>query len=106
MITIQDFCFSAFQENTYIIYNEHKEAIIIDPGCYTRMEQKILTDFISTQQLTPKLLLNTHCHLDHVFGNKFIYDTWGLPLHLHENEKPVLDFLSGDQQLRLRLRSK
>jgi glyoxylase-like metal-dependent hydrolase (beta-lactamase superfamily II) len=42
--------------------------------------------------LTPVLLLNTHCHLDHVFGNKFIYDTWGLPLHLHEKEKPVLDF--------------
>lgn len=42
--------------------------------------------------LSPVLLLNTHCHLDHVFGNKFVYETWGLPLHLHPKEKPVLDF--------------
>jgi glyoxylase-like metal-dependent hydrolase (beta-lactamase superfamily II) len=38
------------------------------------------------------LLLNTHCHLDHVFGNKYVHDTWGLPLHIHEKEKPLLDF--------------
>ena len=38
------------------------------------------------------MLLNTHCHLDHVFGNQFVYDTWGLSLHIHEKEKPVFDF--------------
>jgi len=45
------------------------------------------------------LLLNTHCHLYHVFGNKFVHDTWGLDLHIHEKEKPVLDFapLSGER---------
>jgi glyoxylase-like metal-dependent hydrolase (beta-lactamase superfamily II) len=37
------------------------------------------------------LLLNTHCHLDHIFGNRFVHETWGLELHLHEKEKPVLD---------------
>jgi glyoxylase-like metal-dependent hydrolase (beta-lactamase superfamily II) len=93
MLTIQEFCFNAFQENTYILYNEYKEAIIIDPGCYTRMEQKMLTDFISTQQLTPKLLLNTHCHLDHVFGNNLISTTYQLAAHFHPNEQIVLDRL-------------
>ena len=93
MLTIQEFCFNAFQENTYIIYNEHKEAIIIDPGCYTRMEQKILIDFINAQQLTPTLLLNTHCHLDHVFGNNFISTTYQLAAHFHPNEQIVLDRL-------------
>lgn len=94
MLTIQEFCFNAFQENTYVLFNETKEAIIIDPGCYTRIEQKMLTDFITDHQLTPKLLLNTHCHLDHVFGNNFISTTYQLPAYIHPNEQIVLDRLS------------
>jgi len=93
MITIQDFCFSAFQENTYVLYNELKEAIIIDPGCYTRIEEKILSDFILKENLKPTLLLNTHCHLDHVFGNNYISETYGLTAHIHPNEQIVLDRL-------------
>ena len=93
MITIQDFCFSAFQENTYVLYNELKEAIIIDPGCYTRIEEKILSDFIRKENLKPTLLLNTHCHLDHVFGNNYVSETYGLTAHIHPNEQIVLDRL-------------
>ena len=93
MITIQDFCFSAFQENTYVLYNELKEAIIIDPGCYNRIEEKILSDFIRKENLTPTLLLNTHCHLDHVFGNNYVSETYGLTAHIHPNEQIVLDRL-------------
>jgi glyoxylase-like metal-dependent hydrolase (beta-lactamase superfamily II) len=93
MITIQDFCFSPFQENTYVLYNELKEAIIIDPGCYTRIEEKILTDFIRKENLKPILLLNTHCHLDHVFGNNYVSETYGLTAHIHPNEQIVLDRL-------------
>lgn len=93
MITIQDFCFSAFQENTYVLYNELKEAIIIDPGCYTRIEEKILSDFIRKENLKPVLLLNTHCHLDHVFGNNYVSETYGLTAHIHPNEQIVLDRL-------------
>jgi glyoxylase-like metal-dependent hydrolase (beta-lactamase superfamily II) len=51
-----------------------------------------LKAFIDQQQLTPVLLLNTHCHLDHIFGNRFIHNTYGLTLHLHPQEKQVLDF--------------
>ena len=93
MITIQSFCFSAFQENTYVLYNELKEAIIIDPGCYTRIEEKILSDFIRKENLKPTLLLNTHCHLDHVFGNNYVSETYGLTAHIHPNEQIVLDRL-------------
>ena len=93
MITIQGFCFSAFQENTYVLYNELKEAIIIDPGCYTRIEEKILSDFIRKENLKPTLLLNTHCHLDHVFGNNYVSETYGLTAHIHPNEQIVLDRL-------------
>lgn len=91
MLTIQIFTFSPIQENTYVLYNEQRDCCIIDPGCYFGNERQELKDFIETNRLRPVYLLNTHCHLDHVFGNKFVHDTWGLTLHLHEKEKEVLD---------------
>lgn len=90
MLQIKVFIFSPIQENTYILYNEHKDCIIIDPGCYYPDEQEELKSYINKNGFTPKMLLNTHCHLDHVFGNKFIAETYGLTLHLHEKEKAVL----------------
>jgi glyoxylase-like metal-dependent hydrolase (beta-lactamase superfamily II) len=92
MLAVKSFTFSPVQENTYILYNEQMQCCIIDPGCYFPKERDELKTGIEETGLTPVLLLNTHCHLDHVFGNKFIHDTWGLHLHLHEKEKPVLDF--------------
>ena len=92
MLAVKTFTFSPVQENTYILYNEQEQCCIIDPGCYFPEERDELKTGISELGLTPVLLLNTHCHLDHVFGNKFVHDTWGLPLHLHEKEKPVLEF--------------
>jgi hydroxyacylglutathione hydrolase len=92
MLTIKQFTFSPVQENTFVIYNEQGECCIVDPGCYFGNERNELKEFIHETSLTPKYLLNTHCHLDHVFGNKFVHDTWGLTLHLHEKEKIVLDY--------------
>ena len=57
MLTIHSFCFNAFQENTYILFNEEKNAIIMDPGCYLRNEQEALSNFIIENELTPTLLL-------------------------------------------------
>ena len=92
MLDVKAFTFSPVAENTYVLYNEQKECCIIDPGCYFQKERDGLKTFIRETGLKPVLLLNTHCHLDHVFGNKFVHDTWGLHLHLHPQEKPVLDF--------------
>lgn len=92
MLTVKQFTFSPVQENTYVIYNEQDDCCIVDPGCYFGNERNELKEFIQETGLHPKYLLNTHCHLDHVFGNKFIHDTWGLTLHLHEKEKVVLDY--------------
>jgi hydroxyacylglutathione hydrolase len=99
MLVVKSFTFSPVQENTYVLYNEQKQCCIIDPGCYFPAERDELKTGIEKAGLTPVLLLNTHCHLDHVFGNKFVHDTWGLDLHLHEKEKPVLDFapISGER---------
>ncbi len=92
MFAVKAFTFSPVQENTYILYNEQKTAFIIDPGCYFDEERDELASFLKQTELQPIQLLNTHCHLDHVFGNKWIYETYGLELHLHTNEKQVLDF--------------
>ena len=92
MLTVKAFIFNPVQENSYVLYNEKKQCCIIDPGCYFEKERQELKTFIEKTGLQPILLLNTHCHLDHVFGNKFVHDEWGLTLHIHEKEKPVLDF--------------
>jgi len=91
MTLVAEFSFNPFQENTYVIYEEKGECIIIDPGCYTQSERDQLVDFIEQAELTPVRLLNTHCHLDHVFGNKFVMDKYGLGLEIHKGELPVLD---------------
>lgn len=91
MLTVQTFTFNPVQENTYVVYNEAKQCCIIDPGCYFGSEEKELKDFIETNGLKPVYLLNTHCHLDHIFGNKFIQNTYGLTLHLHRDEEQVLE---------------
>jgi glyoxylase-like metal-dependent hydrolase (beta-lactamase superfamily II) len=91
MLTIKLFTFNPVQENTYVVYNEKGECCIIDPGCYFTNERNELKNFISQQRLLPKYLLNTHCHLDHVFGNKFVHDEYGLTLHFHKDEKLVFD---------------
>jgi len=92
MLTVKVFSFNPVEENTYILYNEENQCCIIDPGCYFQKEREELRAFVEKAGLEPVLLLNTHCHLDHVFGNKFVSNQWKLPLHIHEREKPVLDY--------------
>jgi hydroxyacylglutathione hydrolase len=92
MLKIKSFEFSPIQENTYILYNELNECAIIDPGCYFDDEKDELARFIKEMDLTPVMLLNTHCHLDHVFGNKFVAEKYHLKLHIHQREKLVLDY--------------
>jgi glyoxylase-like metal-dependent hydrolase (beta-lactamase superfamily II) len=77
---IKKFTFNPIQENMYIIYDETKECIIIDPGCYFHHEREELVDFVSENNLKPIKLINTHCHLDHICGNKYVAETWGLKL--------------------------
>ncbi len=92
MIKVEHFTFNPFEENTYVLSNEKGDAVIIDPGCYFTEEERKLKDFIESNKLKPVKLLNTHCHIDHVFGNQWVYKTYGLELYMHEGEKPVLEF--------------
>lgn len=91
MLQIKQFTFSPLSENTYVLYNENKQACIIDPGCYTPEEQKILEQFIKLNNLKVELLLLTHAHLDHVFGLKWAAEQYSLQPYLHVNELQVLE---------------
>jgi len=90
MAHIVSFTFNPFYENTYVIYDETGECVVIDPGCYSKEEQEELSDFITKKGLKPKYLINTHCHIDHVLGNKFVADSWNVPLLMHKGEIQVL----------------
>jgi hydroxyacylglutathione hydrolase len=92
MLHVKTFEFNPLQENTFLLYDDEKNCAIIDPGCYFENEQEQLISFIQQNKLKPTLLINTHCHLDHVFGNKFIAETYNLTLHLHKDEVKVLEF--------------
>lgn len=83
MITIQKFVFNYFRENTFVLYDETREAVIIDCGCRRSPEEKVLADFITENRLAVKHLLCTHLHLDHIFGNPFVSDTYGLSPRAH-----------------------
>jgi glyoxylase-like metal-dependent hydrolase (beta-lactamase superfamily II) len=91
MFLLKAFTFSPIQENTYLLHNENNEAILIDPGCYFDEEKETLGNYITNHGLLIKYLLNTHCHLDHVFGNKWVYDNYQTPLHLHQEEIKMLE---------------
>jgi hydroxyacylglutathione hydrolase len=99
MLTVQPFTFNPVQENTYVVYNEKGQCCIIDPGCYFAKEEQELKDFVAQNELKPVYLLNTHCHLDHIFGNRFIHKTFGLVLHINKLEKPVLEYGPASGQL-------
>jgi glyoxylase-like metal-dependent hydrolase (beta-lactamase superfamily II) len=90
MLQVLKFTFNPFQENTYVLFTKDGQCAIIDPGCYDKREEEILKKTIEEKGLNPTLLLNTHCHIDHVFGNDFIHRTYGLDPMIHPQEEIVL----------------
>lgn len=95
MLSVQCFTFNPYQENTYLLSDETKNCVIIDPGCYTATEQKELSTYIEQQGLTVELLLNTHGHIDHMMGNSYVKNTYQVPFLTHELVIKELDYVPG-----------
>ena len=91
MITVHSFVFNPFSENTYVLYDETSECVIIDPGCFSQDERMQITSFITDQNLIPQMVLNTHCHIDHVLGNSFIKKEFGIPLWIPKGEESTFN---------------
>ncbi len=91
MLHIQVFPFNPFSENTYIIFNENKNGLILDPGNWNAEETKILENFINENGITIKNILLTHAHIDHVLGLQWAFDTYKVHVMMHEKEQEILN---------------
>lgn len=92
MVQIRIFEMNPFQENTYILFDETKECVIVDPGCYTDEEKEVLSNFIRENNLKPVKLLNTHCHIDHIFGNRFVKETYNIPFKACKADSILIEY--------------
>jgi hydroxyacylglutathione hydrolase len=90
MLTIHSFNFNPFEENTYILSDETKDCIIVDPGCYTSDEFTEVDEYISENKLIPKFILLTHAHIDHILGNKYLATKYSIPIQMSQIEVPLL----------------
>jgi glyoxylase-like metal-dependent hydrolase (beta-lactamase superfamily II) len=90
MLNVHFFTFNAFSENTYIISNHKHECWIVDPGMYEQREITEFISFIDKQGFLPMGIINTHAHLDHIFGVNAIKNKYSIPFGIHSLEQPVL----------------
>jgi glyoxylase-like metal-dependent hydrolase (beta-lactamase superfamily II) len=90
MLQVKKFTFNPFMENTYVLFDETGECVIIDPGCVEKDEESELVEFIESNKLIVKQLINTHCHIDHVLGNAFVKRKFNVPLLIHPIEEAML----------------
>lgn len=87
MLNVNIFCVNMMHENTYVVNDETGECVIIDCGCHEQAEKDALADYIGSQNLKPVRLLCTHFHLDHVFGNQFVLDQYGLKAEINAGDR-------------------
>ena len=88
---IKRFEFNMFPENCYVLWDETNEAVVIDPGCFYEEEKQALKNFITKNGLNVKHLLNTHLHLDHIFGNPFMLKEFGLKAEANQADEFWID---------------
>lgn len=91
MHLVKYFTFSPLQENTYILYDEKNNCVVIDPGCLAQKEKETLNNYIKSHHLKVNALLQTHTHLDHVFGSNYVKRTFGVQMYMHKADLPVLN---------------
>ncbi len=87
MINIKYFTFNLFATNTFILWDETGECIIIDPGCSNHIEEEELFSFIRSNSLIPKAQIITHYHVDHILGIKYVKDKFGIGATAHPDGK-------------------
>lgn len=88
---IEFFRFNLFEVNTYAVYDETKECVIIDPGCYSQAERDFFLKFLQEKGLKPVLIANTHCHSDHILGVNFLKEKFSIPFAANEKDKFLLE---------------
>lgn len=90
MIHIKTFTFNEFQVNTYVLWDDEGRCLVIDPAFYHPGEQQELEQFLDDKGLTVTGQANTHCHVDHILGIRYIRERHGVPFRAHQGELPVI----------------
>lgn len=89
---IKSFVFSPFMENTFVIWdNSTMTGAVVDPGMYDVSEQKQFDDFIAESQINLKYIINTHCHIDHIFGVKYLQDKYQIEYWAPEGDIELIE---------------
>lgn len=96
---VKTLVFNAFQENTYLLYDDSGEAAIVDAGCGTQRERDLLERTCTELGLRPTLLLNTHCHIDHLLGVAHLQRTYSAQAAAHPDDAPLLRTLPAQAAL-------
>lgn len=87
---IRSFTFNPFSENTYVLYDETGECVVVDPGCAFPDEEAELDGFIAAQKLTVKQVVLTHAHIDHIIGCDHVCKKYGVGIVMHAEDLPML----------------
>ena len=87
------------QENTYIVSDETREAVIIDCGAYYDAERTAIVNYLTSNQLKPVHLLCTHGHFDHNFGNDTIWHTFGLKPEVAAEDEGMMELKTMFKEL-------
>ncbi|MGI9651390.1 MBL fold metallo-hydrolase [Chryseobacterium sp. RLHN22] len=95
MFQIKPFIFNFASENTYLLFNENKNAWLIDPGNMNENETHTILNFITENDLKIQKILLTHAHIDHVLGLQWAFDTYKVPVTMHQDDKEVLDMFQA-----------
>ena len=99
MLHIKTFIFNPFQENTYVVSDETGACVIIDPGCSSDRENEDIATYIEEHSLKPEKVICTHLHVDHVLGNAFFYEKYGLKPEAHFNEQDLYNMVKGQAEM-------
>jgi glyoxylase-like metal-dependent hydrolase (beta-lactamase superfamily II) len=99
MLNIETFTFNPFRENTYVVSDDTGECVIIDAGNYSAAEDKMLAEYVRSNNLKPVAAINTHGHVDHILGVAEVTDTYGIPFALNPMDKFLVDTASEHGKL-------
>ncbi|RPH28692.1 MAG: MBL fold metallo-hydrolase [Bacteroidales bacterium] len=91
MIQVKKLILNPFQENTYIVYDQTGEALIIDPGCFAQSEIDEVKWFVDSNGLTVKQIILTHGHIDHILGVDSLRDLYKVKCLAHDNDLPLIE---------------
>lgn len=87
MLNLAKLVFNSFQENTYVLSDETGECVIVDPGNTSERENETVSNYIEKNSLKPVMVVNTHGHIDHILGVRYLKEKYGIPFALSAKDE-------------------